>query len=81
MNIVLEVFLPILTQNNTKGQDITRQTFIKCSHKNSVKWVNTKQKTITNKEGMFIEMFGSKMVLSSNVVTKYWVVIQALLKM
>ena len=46
-----------------------------------MKWVNIKQKTITNKEGMFIEMFGSKMVLSSNVVTKYWVVIQASLKM
>ena len=24
LHIVLEVFLPILTQNNTKGQDITR---------------------------------------------------------
>ena len=45
-----------------------------------VKWEKT-QKTITDKEGMFVEMLGSKMVLSSNVVTKYWVVIQASLKM
>ena len=39
-----------------------------------MKWVKNKIQTITDKEGMFIEMLGSIMVLSSNVVTKYCVV-------
>ena len=40
--------------------------------------VRKNTKTITDKEGMFIEMLGSVMVVSSNVVTKYCVVIQAI---
>ena len=36
INIVLEVFLPILTQNNTKRQDITRLDIHK--HNNKQRW-------------------------------------------
>ena len=44
-------------------------------------WNELKQNTITDEDGMFIKMLGFIMFLSLNVITKYWDVIQASLKM